>query len=59
MELAQQVSSMVLSLRKKTNIRVRQPLNKILIPLLDPALKPKEESVQGPITRRWESGWGH
>ncbi len=32
MELAQQFSSMVLSLRKKTNLRVRQPLQKILIP---------------------------
>jgi isoleucyl-tRNA synthetase len=35
MELAQKISSMVLSLRKKTNIRVRQPLNKIMIPLLN------------------------
>jgi isoleucyl-tRNA synthetase len=33
MELAQKISSMTLSLRKKTNIRVRQPLNKILIPV--------------------------
>jgi isoleucyl-tRNA synthetase len=32
MELAQKISSMVLSLRKKSNIRVRQPLNKIIIP---------------------------
>ena len=32
MELAQKISSMVLSLRKKTGIRVRQPLNKIMIP---------------------------
>ncbi|MGI8892867.1 MAG: isoleucine--tRNA ligase [Bacteroidia bacterium] len=35
MELAQQISSMVLSLRKKVNIRVRQPLNKIMIPAQD------------------------
>jgi isoleucyl-tRNA synthetase len=34
MELAQTISSMVLSLRKKNNIRVRQPLNKIMIPVL-------------------------
>ncbi len=34
MELAQQISSMVLSLRKKNNIRVRQPLNRIMIPVL-------------------------
>jgi isoleucyl-tRNA synthetase len=32
MELAQKISSMVLSLRKKSTIRVRQPLNKIIIP---------------------------
>lgn len=35
MQLAQKISSMVLSLRKKTNLRVRQPLNKIMIPVLD------------------------
>jgi len=34
MELAQTISSMVLSLRKKNNIRVRQPLNRIMIPVL-------------------------
>ncbi len=32
MQMAQKFSSMVLSLRKKSNIRVRQPLNKIMIP---------------------------
>lgn len=32
MHLAQQVSSMVLSLRKRDNLRVRQPLQKIMIP---------------------------
>ncbi|MBM3404463.1 MAG: isoleucine--tRNA ligase [Bacteroidetes bacterium] len=35
MELAQKISSMVLSLRKKANIRVRQPLGRILIPAMD------------------------
>jgi isoleucyl-tRNA synthetase len=35
MELAQKISSMVLSLRKRTNIRVRQPLNKIMIPVMN------------------------
>ncbi len=34
MQLAQQISSMVLSLRKKTNLRVRQPLAKIMIPVI-------------------------
>ena len=37
MELAQKISSMVLSLRKKEKIKVRQPLQKIMIPLRDPA----------------------
>ena len=32
MSLAQKISSMILALRKKVNIRVRQPLNRIMIP---------------------------
>lgn len=36
MALAQKVSSMVLALRRKVSIKVRQPLTKILIPVLDP-----------------------
>ncbi len=35
MRLAQDISSLVLSLRKKVNIKVRQPLQRILIPVLD------------------------
>ncbi|MDD3961242.1 MAG: isoleucine--tRNA ligase [Bacteroidales bacterium] len=35
MQLAQKICSMVLSLRKKTNLRVRQPLNKIMLPVLN------------------------
>jgi isoleucyl-tRNA synthetase len=35
MQLAQDISSMVFSLRKKVNIRVRQPLYRILIPVSD------------------------
>ncbi len=46
MELAQKISSMVLSIRKKENIRVRQPLNKIQIPVLDDSFKNKIEAVQ-------------
>jgi isoleucyl-tRNA synthetase len=34
MEIAQQVSSLVLGLRKKERIRVRQPLQKIMVPTL-------------------------
>jgi len=35
MELAQRITSMVLSLRKRTKIKVRQPLAKIMIPVLN------------------------
>ena len=46
MELAQKISSMVLSLRKKVNIRVRQPLNKILLPVPDQLFRSKVESIK-------------
>jgi isoleucyl-tRNA synthetase len=46
MELAQKISSMVLSIRKKENIRVRQPLNRIQIPMLDQSWKNKIEAVK-------------
>lgn len=39
MSLAQHISSMVLALRRKVNIKVRQPLTKIIVPLLDPAME--------------------
>lgn len=39
MQLAQDASSLILSLRKKVNIKVRQPLQKVLIPVLNPAMK--------------------
>jgi isoleucyl-tRNA synthetase len=35
MEIAQKISSMVLALRKKEKIKVRQPLQKIMVPALD------------------------
>jgi isoleucyl-tRNA synthetase len=35
MDIAQRVSSLVLGLRKKEKIRVRQPLQKIMVPALD------------------------
>ncbi len=38
MQIAQQLSSMVLALRRKVSIKVRQPLSKILVPVLDPAM---------------------
>ena len=39
MRLAQNITSMVLSLRKKEKIRVRQPLQKIMIPVSDAQMK--------------------
>jgi isoleucyl-tRNA synthetase len=45
MQLAQDISSLVLSLRKKVNIKVRQPLQKILIPVQDGHLKEQVEKV--------------
>jgi len=45
MQMAQQFSSMVLSLRKKNKLRVRQPLNKVMIPVLDDKFKVQVEKV--------------
>jgi len=46
MRLAQDISSMVLSLRKKSGINVRQPLAKILIPVLDKRFEERVELVK-------------
>lgn len=46
MSLAQDISSMVLSLRKKTGINVRQPLNKILLPVLNDTFIERTEKVK-------------
>ena len=46
MELAQKISSMLLSIRKKENIRVRQPLQKIQIPVLDDTFRKRIEAIQ-------------
>jgi isoleucyl-tRNA synthetase len=46
MALAQNISSLVLSLRKKTGINVRQPLNKILLPVLDSSFIDKTKKVK-------------
>lgn len=46
MALAQDISSMVLSLRKKVGINVRQPLSKILLPVLDQHFQAKVEQVK-------------
>jgi isoleucyl-tRNA synthetase len=46
MALAQKISSMTLSIRKKENLRVRQPLQKIQIPVLDKDIQNKIEAVK-------------
>ena len=46
MGMAKEVSSLVLSIRKKVNIRVRQPLQKMLIPVKDEAMKVQLEKVE-------------
>lgn len=46
MKLAQDISSLVLSLRKKKGINVRQPLAKILIPVLDSDFQSQVELVK-------------
>lgn len=45
MQLAQDISSMALSLRKKVNIKVRQPLQKILLPVINPHFKAQVQSI--------------
>jgi isoleucyl-tRNA synthetase len=49
MQMAQDICSLVLSIRKKVNIKVRQPLQKILIPVLDPNMKAAIEQMEALI----------
>lgn len=46
MELAERFSSLVLALRRRVNIRVRQPLNRVMIPVLDDDFRRRLEKVQ-------------
>lgn len=46
MDFAQRISSMVLSLRKREKLRVRQPLSRILIPVLDEQFIHQVEQVK-------------
>ena len=46
MQLAQQSSSMVLALRRKVAIKVRQPLAKLVIPVINPHLREQFEKVE-------------
>jgi isoleucyl-tRNA synthetase len=49
MEMAQDVTSMVLALRRKVNIKVRQPLHCIMVPVMDEAQKAHIEAVKSLI----------
>ncbi|MDQ2719317.1 MAG: isoleucine--tRNA ligase [Bacteroidota bacterium] len=46
MRLAQDISSLILSLRKKVNIKVRQPLQKVIIPAIDNSFEQKIKLVE-------------
>jgi len=46
MQMAQDASSLILSLRKKVNIRVRQPLQKVLVPVLNADMRQQLEKVE-------------
>jgi len=46
MEIAQKMSSMILALRRKVNIRVRQPLAKIMVPVTDAGFRKRFEAVR-------------
>jgi len=49
MTLAQNISSLIHSLRKQHKLKVRQPLSKILIPVLDPEMKEHIHAVESII----------
>jgi isoleucyl-tRNA synthetase len=49
MQIAQAISSMTLALRRKVNIKVRQPLSSLMIPVLDDRQRAAIEAVQGLI----------
>jgi isoleucyl-tRNA synthetase len=46
MSYAQRISSLVLRLRKKEDLRVRQPLQKIMLPILDESFRTQVEGVK-------------
>ncbi len=49
MELAQKICSLILSLRKKEKIKVRQPLSKILVPVLNEKMQQQLSKVESYI----------
>lgn len=46
MQLAQDASSLILSVRKKVNIKVRQPLQKVVIPAMDASMANRIKNVE-------------
>ncbi|MDE3143645.1 MAG: class I tRNA ligase family protein, partial [Bacteroidota bacterium] len=46
MQLAQEICSLILSLRKKVNIKVRQPLQKVFVPALDDKMHAHIEAME-------------
>ncbi|HBX50647.1 MAG: isoleucine--tRNA ligase [Bacteroidetes bacterium GWF2_33_38] len=49
MEMAQSISSMVLALRRKVNLKVRQPLSRIMIPVMNQSMANKINAVKNII----------
>ncbi|MFV0269758.1 MAG: isoleucine--tRNA ligase, partial [Draconibacterium sp.] len=49
MDIAQRASSMILALRRKEKLKVRQPLAKIMVPVLNPHFKEQFEAVSNII----------
>lgn len=49
MEMAQQISSMVLGLRRKVQLRVRQPLSKLIVPILNDSMVQQLDAVRNII----------
>ncbi|MGD9978036.1 MAG: isoleucine--tRNA ligase [Bacteroidales bacterium] len=49
MEISQSICSLVLGLRRKVNIKVRQPLSKIMVPILDAKFRAQLSAVENLI----------
>ncbi len=49
MEIAQRASSMILALRRKEKLKVRQPLGRIMVPVLNPHFREQFDAVKNII----------